>query len=389
MDIQLKPNISQLFMAISKRLTGYLLFVLILAGCRGQISVPMATGTEAAILQDQVAEPSVTNIPQPVATLETKEVEPMGIYEINNRLGRGVNFGNALEAPSEGEWGVILEAKYFELIAAQGFDSVRIPIRWSAHAALTSPFAIDPTFFDRVDWAVTNALEQDLAVMINFHHYEEIFSDPQAQEERFLELWRQVADHYKDAPAELVFEILNEPHDQLDAAAWNKLLVKSLAIIRETNPVRAVVVGPADWNNLYALESLDLPQDDPNLIVTFHYYLPFKFTHQGSEWNPGSDEWMGTTWEASEAQKQAIVKDMDRVASWAKRQNRPVYLGEFGAYSKADIDSRARWTAFVAQSAWERGFSWAYWEFCAGFGIYDPVLGIWIEPLVSALLPVE
>ena len=34
-------------------------------------------------------------------------------FQINKLLGRGVNMGNALEAPSEGEWGVVLKEEYF------------------------------------------------------------------------------------------------------------------------------------------------------------------------------------------------------------------------------------------------------------------------------------
>ena len=31
---------------------------------------------------------------------------------------------------------------------------------------------------------------------------------------------------------------------------------------------------------------------------------------------------------------------LDKVAAWAKKHNRPVFLGEFGAYHKADMTSR-------------------------------------------------
>ena len=62
-------------------------------------------------------------------------------------------------------------------------------------------------------------------------------------------------------------------------------------------------------------------------------------------------------------------------------------MGEFGAYSKADMVSRASWTEFVARTADEYGFSWGYWEFCAGFGIYNPNEETWNESLVQALLP--
>ncbi|HPU43798.1 MAG TPA: hypothetical protein PLS98_06260, partial [Dictyoglomaceae bacterium] len=48
-------------------------------------------------------------------------------------MQRGVNMGNALEAPKEGEWGVVIKDEYFKLIKEAGFDHVRIPIKWSAH----------------------------------------------------------------------------------------------------------------------------------------------------------------------------------------------------------------------------------------------------------------
>ena len=67
-------------------------------------------------------------------------------------LGRGVNLGNALNAPNEGEWGVTLKEEYFTKIKQAGFDSVRIPVRWSNHAGHAAPYAIDAKFLARVDW---------------------------------------------------------------------------------------------------------------------------------------------------------------------------------------------------------------------------------------------
>src|SRR5262245_41919982 len=69
-------------------------------------------------------------------------------------ISRGVNFGNALEAPNEGEWGVSLKKEYFEAIAKAGFNSVRVPIRWSAHAEKEAPYTIDAKFFDRIDGVI-------------------------------------------------------------------------------------------------------------------------------------------------------------------------------------------------------------------------------------------
>src|SRR4051794_25399343 len=77
-----------------------------------------------------------------------------GASHYNRMLGRGINLGNALDAPQEGAWGVKLEDSYFRVIADAGFGSVRIPIRWSTHAESTPPYRIEPDFFGRVDWAV-------------------------------------------------------------------------------------------------------------------------------------------------------------------------------------------------------------------------------------------
>ena len=306
--------------------------------------------------------------------------------EQNLRLGRGINLGNALEAPNEGEWGFTLREEYFPIIRDAGFDSVRIPIRWSAHAQKRPPYRIEPKFFDRVDWAIEEALSSDLRAVINIHHYEEMYGDPLAEKQRFLALWRQIAERYRDQPRTLYFEILNEPHEKLTAEIWNDVLRQALAVIRKSHPDRTVIVGPAQWNNLEQLPNLKLPKDDRNLIVTFHYYSPFEFTHQGASWAEGSEKWLGTPWPASPTDEQAVQRDFDKAAAWGRRENRPLYLGEFGAYSAAEMESRARWTRYVRKAAESRGISWAYWEFGSGFGAYDPMKQQWRAPLRQALL---
>jgi endoglucanase len=159
--------------------------------------------------------------------------------------------------------------------------------------------------------------------------------------------------------------------------------------IRASNPERTLVVGPASWNNVEALPLLELPADDPYLIVTFHYYSPFLFTHQGAEWVPTSEAWLGIEWQGSEQEEKAVRRDLDKALMWAEEHKRPLFLGEFGAYSRADMASRVRWTRYVAREAEERSMSWAYWEFAAGFGVYDRGQRDWNEALLRTLIPVE
>ena len=307
-------------------------------------------------------------------------------FAANARLGVGVNLGNALDAPQEGEWGVVLQADYFRRIGEAGFTSVRLPVRWSAHALAMPPYTVDANFFQRVDWALAQARKNKLLLVLNVHHYNELTADPAAHRERFLAIWDQVARHYAQAPDTVYLEILNEPMGKLTDERWNQLLMDALAVIRKSNPTRMVVIGPAEWNSIRKLPALQLPEDDRRLIVTVHCYSPFHFTHQGAEWVNGSAPWLGTKWSGTAAEKAELRKELDQAAAWGRQNQRPVYLGEFGAYSKADMESRARWTRFMREEAAARGMSVAYWEFSSGFGVYDPAATAWRQPLLEALV---
>ncbi|MCS7087486.1 MAG: cellulase family glycosylhydrolase, partial [Thermoflexales bacterium] len=149
---------------------------------------PTETPTEAAAMT------------QGVALAPEERFAPIDPFEMQKRLGRGINVANALEAPREGDWGIVIEDYFFPLIRQAGFDTVRIPIRWSAHALREAPYTIDPAFFERVDWVIEQALNSDLNVVINVHHYEELFENPNAEWDRFLALWDQIATRYKDLP---------------------------------------------------------------------------------------------------------------------------------------------------------------------------------------------
>jgi len=312
--------------------------------------------------------------------------------QMNQLLGRGVNFGNALDAPSEGDWGVVLKDEYFDLAKQAGFDSVRLPVRWSAHSMSNAPYTIDPIFMQRVDWAISNALSRNLPVILDIHHFNEAYDDPIGQTEKFVALWRQIAEHYKGYPDTLLFELFNEPKKKLTDEKWNMYIKEALPIVRRSNPDRTILIGSGDNNIISHLKTLKLPDDDRNIIVTIHYYSPLKFTHQGADWltKPESDPktWLGTKWTGTDAEKKAVTKEFDTAAAWAKANNRPMNLGEFGSYNKADMDSRACWTKFVADTAVERGMSFHYWEFCANeFGLYDRQTNAFRKPLLDAVIP--
>jgi len=329
-----------------------------------------------ALLGLASAQPTNTS-PAPAPALTTSVIQ----------LGHGVNLGNMLEAPREGAWGATIQEDYFPIIRQAGFTVIRVPIRWAAHIYEDKNPGIDPAFLARVDWVVAQAEKNNLIAILDYHHDDDLMRDPDANAKHFVAIWKQIAEHYQGEPSSILFELLNEPNGKLDAPKWNDLLAKTLAVVRSTNPTRTVVVGPVRWNSLGALPELVLPENDRNLLVTVHFYDPMSFTHQGASWIEGSDKWLGNTWQGTDAEKLAVTQAFDKAAAWGSAHQRPIFLGEFGAYSKGDMASRARWTAFVARTAESHGFPWAYWEFCSGFGVYDPQAHTWRQPLLEALMP--
>ncbi|RQP26522.1 hypothetical protein DZC73_05820 [Albitalea terrae] len=144
------------------------------------------------------------------------------------------------------------------------------------------------------------------------------------------------------------------------------------------------MIGPTQWNSAKALNQLTLP-NDPELIVTVHNYEPFQFTHQGAEWDSHAAAWLGTTC-CSPAQQEQMRAPLDIAAQWSRQHRYPVYLGEFGAYGKAPMASRQEFTRIMRDEAERRGMTWGYWEFGAGFGVYDPGRKAWRAPIREALL---
>jgi endoglucanase len=116
------------------------------------------------------------------------------------------------------------------------------------------------------------------------------------------------------------------------------------------------------------------------------YYSPMEFTHQGAPWSSQKDK-VGVAWNGTPQEQQAIIKMFDQAQEWSQEHKRPLYLGEFGAYDKAEMSSRVRYIDFVARQAEKRGWSWAYWQFDSDFIVYDIPDKRWIEPIRDALIP--
>ena len=311
--------------------------------------------------------------------------KPVDAFEQNRRLGRGVNiigYDPIWRARDQARF----QAKHFRLLKEAGFDSVRINLHPFRSMGRDKNWALGSEWLKTLDWAVEQATAQALTVILDLHEFGAMGDAPEANKENFLAFWREISARFKNAPESVVFEILNEPNKKLTPALWNQYLAEALAIIRETNPTRTVIIGPAFWNGIDHLKELELPQGDRHLIVTVHYYKPMEFTHQGASWSGNRDK-TGVDWLGTEKERQAMKADFDKAATWAKEHNRPIFVGEFGAYDKGPMESRARYTDAVARLAESLGWSWAYWQFDSDFVLYDIKRDAWVEPIRDALVP--
>ncbi len=302
-------------------------------------------------------------------------------FERNKLIGRGMNFGNALEAPNEGDWGLTISESHIHEVYKAGFDSVRLPICWSAHTDTKYPHKIEQKFIDRVDEVIDWCLKRDLAVIITIHHFNDLYNYPDNRTYRnmILSIWDQLTTHYISHDHEkLFFEVLNEPHSNLTPEKWNKLILDLIEVIRTKDKDRTIIIDTANYASHELLDGLIIPEQERNIIVSVRYYLPFDFTHQGAHWLEESGQWLGRTWTGTEDEKNTVDKHLKFAKDWSLKNNRPVTIGEFGSIINADKQSRITWTKYVCRRFEENGFSWSYFDFGVLFRAYDVEKNCWL-----------
>ena len=340
-------------------------------------------------------------------------------HEARKRFMRGINLGNYLEAPAGQDWGVVYSAADFAQIRAEGFDHVRVPVRWSDHTGPAPLFNIDPVFAGKVDFLVNTAMSHGLAVLVDLHHFDAFTTSPVANTGKFMRIWEQVAARYATTPDTVAFELLNEPKDAATTAVLNPIYADTIRLIRKTNPNRTLFVGPGEFNSIRELPALTLPADDSNLIVTVHSYDPFLFTHQGATWAgdapltrsivypgpptkltlpipPASNvpwvvDWFGEynsqPSEKNPSSSLAFKGNLQLAKTWSDYYGRPVHVGEFGCYELADPTSRASYYRDMREAMESLDLGWAMWDWKAGFKYWDEKVNQPAPGLRNALFP--
>ncbi len=321
---------------------------------------------------------------------------------------RGINFSNAFDGPAGENWGGgPLGPADYDAVKAEGFDHVRLPVRWNAHTGPGPEHAISNAFFAEVDAVVDGLLERDINVLLNVHGFDEFCADSEAWTPKLIAIWDQLGAHYRNRSARLAFEIINEPYGTATTEVMNGIYARLLPRLRTTNPGRTIFVGPGGWNGISELPALRLPANDSNLVVTVHIYEPFLFTHQGASWvgamaattnvvypgpppapvpvhpdarwNSGVVEWFAAynkqPTASNPCSRQTFEAALESARQWSDHYGRPVHVGEFGVFTTADPASRARYYREVIAALDRLGLGWAAWDWKSGFRYWNRETG--------------
>jgi hypothetical protein len=142
-------------------------------------------------------------------------------FAVNHKLGRAVNiigYDPIWQDRAKGRF----KPEYFAKIREAGFTSVRVNLHPFEHMDPANGHALTPSWLDTLDWAVKGALAARLAVILDMHEFHAMAEDPAGRKEAWLSFWRQVAPRFREAPDDVVFELLNEPFGKLTPELWNE-----------------------------------------------------------------------------------------------------------------------------------------------------------------------
>ena len=306
-----------------------------------------------------------------------------GAAETIAAMEPGWNLGNSLDSVGEDEtaWGnPRITPELIQNVAAQGFNSIRIPVTWDAHQGGAPDYAIDPAYLDRVEEVVDWALAEDLYVLVNIHHDSWIWAaDMQSNHDEVLDryntIWTALADRFRDHSDRLLFESINEPqfNDVDDATAYgllDELNVSFHGIVRESgggNATRVLVLPTlhtnAEQERLDALSETITALDDPNLAATVHYYGFWPFSVNVAGYTTFDDE-----------VRQDVVDNFDRVHDEFVASGVPVLIGEWGLLGfdqdtgTIEQGEKLKFFEFVGHYAKEKQLTLQLWDNGQHFG---------------------
>ncbi len=285
--------------------------------------------------------------------------------EAEKLMQRGINIGNTFDAPGgETSWGQpAIKEHYFDDYVDAGFTAIRIPVTWGeSHQDTKAPYGIHQEFIDRVEQVVDWGLERDLFILLNVHHDGWVKHEyANETKDRFLALWTQIAERFKDKSHKLLFEILNEP-EELPQGDLDNLHADTYSLLRSSggkNAERIIVFSGTKWSSANEIVLTQIPDNDHTyLMANFHSYHPWNWisNDEGAPWN---EDWSGPQGE------------FDKVKSWSDQNDIAVMVNEWGAPERHDYHSRMEWYRCYMHQIYKHGFAAFHWDDGGMFKLYN------------------
>jgi endoglucanase len=298
--------------------------------------------------------------------------------ELAAKIKIGWNLGNTLDAPGETAWGnPVTKKSNIDAIKAAGFNAVRIPVSWSHH--VDKNYNINADFMKRVKEIVGYAIDNDMYILLNTHHDEDIFKfqnkDMTESKIAFEKIWKQIAGQFRNENEKLIFEGLNEPRTKGSQKEWQGGTAEEWANLNLMEQIFVNVVRESGSNNTKrillistyaasaeqaAIDGLKLPDDPSNtvnkFIVSVHSYSPYNFAL-----NEGAGA--VNTWSASNSNDTNGIKTpLDRAYNKFVAKGIPVILGEFGALNRNNESARAAWAEYYVSYAKSKKMICFWWD---------------------------
>jgi endoglucanase len=354
-----------------------------------------------------------------VLTLAVMVILPMTARAQLPAITYGWNLGNTLEPPcGEGCWSPAATQALINAVAANGFNTIRIPVAWMSHANART-YQIDAAWMARVKQVVDWSRAANLTVIINIHWDGGWFDSngfrrfDSKLNKKYQTIWSQIANTFRDYDSKLLFCAANEP--DVDSAAKTAVLLQYYQTF--VNTVRAtggnnatrwlVLPGPStnidrtfNWMN-------SLPTDSAigRLAIDVHYYDPYQFTIMSADeswgkmfyfWGQGYHSATMTDRNSNWGDEQWLNEQFEKMRTKFVDNGVPVLIGEFASNKRvgyADLTgteltrhlaSRTYFDKQVVDVANLKGLKPIYWDngFSGtnGCGVFDRITAAVDDP---------
>ncbi|MDE6062979.1 MAG: glycoside hydrolase family 5 protein, partial [Lachnospiraceae bacterium] len=288
-------------------------------------------------------------------------------------------------------------------LSTWGIDHVRVPVDYNlveteAGEYLEEGFA----YLQRtLDWCSKYGLNMilDLHKTMGYsfsQNGESVFFTDERLQERFYALWEQFAERFGGCQDRIAFELLNEVTLPSYCAAWNRIADNCIRRIRNIAPnVKILVVGHGN-NSVSAVKDISLSDYD-NIVLNFHCYEPFIFTHQAAGWLPefprdfrvgfpekcevyaehmakyfpiAQEGFCEMTKGSEIAGPDYFERLFAEAVHVAEEKQVPLYCGEYGVIENADAKSALKWYQAIHPVFVRNGIgrsAWTYKQMSFGF----------------------